>query len=166
MRFLARYLCLCGLALATSGVFLVYAQTAAQPRSMVQSSHSMVNSVAFSLDGRTVLTGSDDNLAQLWDTATGKKLWRFEGHTGPVNSAAISPDGRQVLTGGWYRTVQVWDTASGMELLRFDGHGLDVSSVAFSPDVHSVLSGSVDGTARLWNAESGKELWRFETTTR
>ena len=142
------------------------------PRVVVTTSSGYVTSVAFSPNGRQVLTGSWDGTARVWDAATGKELRQFEGHTGWVLSVAFSPDGRQVLTGSGNpfertsdNTARLWDAATGQELRRFEGHTDPVTSVAFSPDGRQVLTGSGDKTARLWDAATGKELRRFEGHT-
>jgi WD40 repeat protein len=71
-----------------------------QPRLVVQLGHSeSITSVAFSPDGRHVLTGSGDTAACVGDRETGKEVRRFEGHARYIVSVAISPDGRYVLTG-------------------------------------------------------------------
>ena len=57
-----------------------------------------VAGVAFSPDGKQVLTGSFDHSARLWDVATGQTLRIFTGHTDEVRSVAFSPDGQQVVT--------------------------------------------------------------------
>ena len=56
-------------------------------------------SVAFSPDGKTVLTGSCDKTARLWDAATGQPIGQPLAHQGAVGAVAFSPDGKTVLTG-------------------------------------------------------------------
>lgn len=101
--------------------FLAFGSAAAQDKLKVevvaQVGHSReVASVAFSPDGRTVLSGSWDNTLKLWDVARGKVLRTFEGHSGWVTSVAFSPDGRTVVSGSDDTTVRLWKTATG-ELL-------------------------------------------------
>jgi WD40 repeat protein len=126
---------------------------------VTQLGHSnSVSSVAVSPDGRTVLTGSWDNTARLWDAASGRELRKFMVHIGDVNSVfsvAFSPDGRRVLTGRKDNTARLWDAMSGRELRQFKGHINSVDSVAFSRDGRTVLTASLDGTTRMWDAASG-----------
>jgi WD40 repeat protein len=57
-----------------------------------------VKSVAFSPDGKLVVSGSWDETVRLWDTVTGAALQTLEGHSGSIRSVAFSPDGKQVYT--------------------------------------------------------------------
>jgi hypothetical protein len=117
---------------------------------------SIVHGLAISADGRTVLTGCDDGVVRLWDLA-GKRLCRFEGHTGPVTCVAYAPDGTWGASGGLDRTVRIWDLASGKELYKFVGHEKGVLSVAIDPGgQQQVVSAGADGTMRLWDAEEGE----------
>lgn len=142
--------------------FAVYGPDKGRPELALQMGHNRaVRCVAFSPDGGRVLTGSDDNTAILWDTATGRQLRTFAGHADYVVAVAFSPDGRQAVTGSHDRTAILWDIATGRPLRSFEDHTHWVTSIAFSPDGRKVLTGSRDQTAILWDAETGKRLRTF-----
>jgi WD40 repeat protein len=106
--------------------------------------------VAFSPDGKTVLTGSADRTAQLWEAATGTPLGPRLHHQHWINAVAFSPDGKTVLTGSWDTTARLWEAGTGKPLGPPLQHQGLVRAVAFSPDGKTVLTGSADKTARLW----------------
>jgi WD40 domain-containing protein/TIR domain-containing protein len=120
-----------------------------------------VNSVVFSRDGRTALSGSNDQTLKLWEVATGKELHTFTGHQNFVWSVAFSPDGRTALSSSYDKTLKLWEVATGKELRTFTRHLKSISSVAFSPDGLTALSGSEDQTLKLWEVATGKELRTF-----
>ncbi|MBL8424565.1 MAG: pentapeptide repeat-containing protein [Candidatus Accumulibacter phosphatis] len=126
-----------------------------------QGHSSWVSSVAFSPDGRRLLSGSYDETLRLWDAETGQEIRSFTGHQGPVASVAFSPDGRRLLSGSKDQTLRLWDAESGQVIRSFAGHQSWVTSIAFSPDDRRLLSGSDDHTLRLWDAESGQVIRSF-----
>ncbi|KAH0555818.1 hypothetical protein GP486_006235 [Trichoglossum hirsutum] len=119
-----------------------------------------VTSVAFSPDGKQIVSGSWDTTVRRWDAATGAPLLpALEGHTSRVTSVAFSPDGKQIVSGSWDTTVRRWDAATGAPLLpALEGHTSRVTSVAFSPDGKQIVSGSWDTTVRRWDAATGAPL--------
>ena len=100
-------------------------------------------SVAFSPDGKTLVTGSGDKTARLWDAATGQPLGRPSSTRGGVSSVAFSPDGKTrpdrqrrqhgAALGRRHRPAHRRAPA------RHTGTG---QGVAFSPDGKTVLTGS------------------------
>ena len=79
-----------------------------------------VHEVRFSPDGQTVLTGSVDGTARLWDVRSGAELRRFTLPNGDpiVDAVAFSPDGRWIAFGA--RTVE----GQPLGLIRSDGTDL------------------------------------------
>jgi WD40 repeat protein len=71
----------------------------------------VVECLAYSPNGRRLVTGSEDRTIKLWDTATGEEVFSLRGHTSGVLSVAFSPDGRRLASGSTDRTVRVWDTS-------------------------------------------------------
>ena len=67
--------------------------------------------VAFSSDGKSILTGDADGKARLWDAATSQPVGKPLEHHGSIVSVAFSPDGKSILTGGADGgTQRLWDS--------------------------------------------------------
>ncbi|KAN0075156.1 hypothetical protein V8E54_007767 [Elaphomyces granulatus] len=115
-----------------------------------------VNSVAFSPDGKRVVSGSYDSTVRVWDIATGQADQTLTGHSRAVTSVAFSPDGKKVASGSSDQTVRVWDITTGQADQTLTGHSGTVNSVAFSPDGKKVASGSRDSTVRVWDITTGQ----------
>ncbi|KAJ7696291.1 hypothetical protein B0H17DRAFT_407217 [Mycena rosella] len=131
------------------------------PMSMEGHSGS-VRSVAFSLDGTRVVSGSSDNTGRIWDVVTGAEVTKIEGHSGSIWSVAFSPDGMHIVSGSSDNTVRIWDAATGAEVTKMEGHSNFVLSVAFSPDGTHIVSGSDDETVRIWDAMMGAEVIKMK----
>jgi WD40 repeat protein len=116
-----------------------------------------VRGVAFSRDGRRIVTASDDRTARLWDATTGKPIGEpIKGHEDAVWSAAFSPDGTRIVTASADGTARLWDSATGRPIGEpLKGHDGAVWSAAFSPDGARIVTASIDQTARLWDSATG-----------
>ncbi|KZP08039.1 hypothetical protein FIBSPDRAFT_1052611 [Athelia psychrophila] len=118
-----------------------------------------VYSVAFSLDGQRIASGSQDGTVRIWDATTGTLVagpFKLEGHPSHVLSMAFSPDGQHIVSGSEGKTIRILAAASGAIITGpFEGHTSTVNSVVFSPDGQRIASGSEDGTVQIWDAQTG-----------
>ncbi|MBR8839700.1 MAG: caspase family protein [Stigonema ocellatum SAG 48.90 = DSM 106950] len=110
-----------------------------------------VNSVAFSPDGRYIVSGSDDKTLRLWDIHGNLRGQPFRGHESCVTCVAFSPDGQYIVSGSRDNTLRLWDIHGNSQGQPFCGHENWVYSVVFSSDGQYIVSGSRDKTLRLWD---------------
>ncbi|WP_052711002.1 WD40 repeat domain-containing serine/threonine-protein kinase [Pseudofrankia sp. DC12] len=119
-----------------------------------------VQTVAFSPDGRTLASGSDDGTVHLWDVSrlsAPRDLGRLTGHTDKVDAVAFSPDGRTLASSGEDHTVRLWDVSHPSQahfLTALTGDTGPVWALAFSPDRRTLATGSGDHTVRLWDVSN------------
>jgi WD40 repeat protein len=134
------------------------------------------NSIAFSPDGRTVLTSSRcDDVVHVWDAISGKALKQFAGFEvvegqrrgwSGVNGIALSPDGTQGLI--FAKPLKTWDIRTGKELADFTDAWKGVRiytgnalSGAYLQDGKRILLNLSDSAVRMYNAATGQEMAMF-----
>ncbi|KAI6006159.1 WD40 repeat-like protein [Pisolithus marmoratus] len=112
--------------------------------------------VAFSPDGRRIMSGSANRLMCQWDVHSCTEISSaFSGHQDWVRSVAFSPNGEWVASGSYDSTIRLWDAYRGMQSgFPLRGHTGRVFSVVFSPTGREVLSGSGDTTIGLWDIQT------------
>ena len=110
--------------------------------------------VAFSLDGRQLVSGSNDSSVLLWDVQKCTLLHTLKGHTDEVWTVAFSPGGNLIASGSNDCTISLWDPAVPQPIAVLRGHIGRLCSVTFSPDGTTIASGSSDKTVRIWNVRS------------
>ncbi|KAH9944909.1 WD40-repeat-containing domain protein [Amylocystis lapponica] len=126
----------------------------------LQGHTSGITSVAFSPDGKQIVSGSRDQTIRIWNAATGESIMQpLQGHTSGITSVAFSPDGKQIVSGSWDRTIRIWNAATGESIMQpLQGHTDMITSVAFSPDGKQIVSGSYNKTIRIWDAATGESI--------
>jgi WD40 repeat protein len=145
---------------------VVYAEKA---EIFVQMGHTnWVYAVAFSPDGRYVISSSGDHTLKLWEISTSRVIRTYKGHADFVTSVAFSPDGRYAVSGsgGPTNAVKLWEINTGREVWSSEGHSWEGTPVAYSPDGKYVLSAGKNCMIILREAATGKEVRTFAGHTR
>ena len=101
-----------------------------------------IGAVAFSPDGRKVVSGGLYSTLRVWEAASGRELLSFEGHEDIIDSVAFSPDGRQILSASADLTVRLSEAQSGRAILTLRGQATRPRSAVFSPDGRRIVVGN------------------------
>ena len=112
--------------------------------------------VAFTPDGKQLITGHGDHSIRFWDVTSGNEVRRLQGHTQFVRSLAIAPDGHILASASGDKTVRLWDAQTGKQLREFSDHTGWAFCVAISPDGKTLASGGNDGLLVLRDTATGK----------
>lgn len=158
----------------TNAVYLCDPETGKELR-QIQVPDGVV-SLVFSPDGKALAVRGLTQQTRLWDTATGKELYRL-GDLSPTaarggvvfaptvqapetRTVAFSPDGTRIATasGG---SVRLWDRATGKELPLADSHHAPLAALAIWADGKTAVSWGADQMIRRWEAATGKALGSF-----
>ncbi len=125
---------------------------------------SDVAHLEFGPDSRSLLAGTVDGSATIWDVRSKTVLTVLRGHEGGADGAAFSSDGAKVATLGRDRTAKLWDTGSGALLSTIGELGpirvfhirpdrrRYVESLEFHPSAARVMTTTVDRNIQIWDA--------------
>jgi WD40 repeat protein len=139
------------------GTVIVWDLASAKALWTMQVSPHGTTSVAYSPDGKYLITGDWDANGIIWDANTGKKLFTLPDQSW-VTAVSYGPDGKLVATGDFNGIVTLWNASTGKKLVTLKGHNGLVNAVSFSPDGKLIATASKDGTARVWDATTGENL--------
>jgi WD40 repeat protein/serine/threonine protein kinase len=139
------------------------------PRLVLEGHAGVVYGLAFSPDGKTLISSGVDHKVIVWDLSTGQQRACWEDFQDDVNCVRFSSDGRLLATGEEDRRVRIWDVASGRVVQSLSGFSLPVAAVFFAPDDTHLLVSEIrwpdrTGYTSVWDLRSGQQETRFEAS--
>lgn len=137
-----------------TGVRLYVGGFGGAPDYVLEGHNGHVKGVAFSPDGKMLVSVGADTEVRLW-SLEGRVLAGavFKGHTDSVDAVVFSPDGTLIATAGGDRAIRLWDIEGNVKAV-FNGHQAEITSVAFALNGAMLVSGSRDKTIRVWDVPS------------
>ena len=121
-----------------------------------------VLSLAFSLDGKQILSASADNTIRIWNWQTNlQHNIQNTSDSAEIDSApislAFSPDNKYLASGLVNGLIKIWNAVTGEEEVVFKGHSSWISCLEYALSGKQLISSSSDSTIRCWNTDSRKQ---------
>lgn len=123
---------------------------------------SMVNAVAFSLNGKYLAAVKSHGGLAVWEAESGKQVLKSQDRNSWARAVTFSPDGQTVATGFADGTVRLRNVESGEELPPLKGHAGGAYDVSFSDDGRLLAVTGGNGSISIWHVKERKLLHRLD----
>jgi WD40 repeat protein len=153
-----------------------------QPLRVLSGHLDIVPAIAFSADGKVLISGSADKTICVWDVSTGRRLSSLALHSDTILAIAVSPTGQYLASSSFFDPITIWDLPNGYKRHGLMGHTNRIDALAFRPAPSTpaedlpllsslgqgdaagplLASGSGDLTIKLWDVENGSEIRTLE----
>ncbi|MFK8184655.1 MAG: NB-ARC domain-containing protein [Phormidesmis sp.] len=140
------------------------------PLETLTGAQNAIWSVAFSPDGKLLVSGNEDGNVHLWQLPAArpaqKSCCSFSGHAKAIWSVAFDGKGKTIASASADQSIKLWEVDTGKCQRTLTGHKHWVCAVAFHPTKNLLASGSYDRTIKLWDLETGActETWKGHTS--
>ncbi len=138
-----------------TGIWLYDAHTGKELTLLTGHTGSVLT-VAFSPNGNTIASGSEDNTVMLWDVLTGKHKQTLIGHENFVTCVVYDPKGDILASASFDATVRLWDVRTGKNRKITSKSQTSLSGIVFNPKGDKIAGWTTDNEVYLWDVNTGK----------
>jgi hypothetical protein len=122
----------------------------------VQGHRDLIIRLAFSPDGKTLVTVSWDHMIRAWDPASGQQRYEMPRQPSPMEAVTFSPDGRLLATGCTGGSIRLWNADTGKEVAVLRQRGPIIFGLAFSNDGRFLAASGPNNALEVWELASGR----------
>ena len=124
--------------------------------------HRGVDAACFSPDGKTIVSGGQDQTLRLWDASDTSELRVFNEGASNILSVCFSRDGSRIVSGNEDGTLMMWDSRGRTEARLISAE--KTKSIAFSDDCKYLVSTDYHDKSLYWRVESGERVETIDST--
>jgi WD40 repeat protein len=129
-------------------------------KSLIGHSES-IRAIAFSRDGKYLVSGSNDRTVRLWDITTGQLIRLFKGHKERVKCLKVSEDDNLIISASADSILKIWERETGncIRTIKTSQNPQTIlNAIALDSNQHTIATGSTSaqGTVKLWNWQTGE----------
>lgn len=106
-------------------------------------------------DQKSVALGGAGKVVKVYDTTSGKLLFKIDKHTEWIMAVAFSPDGKTLATADRAGGLHLWDAANGRALLSLNEHKASIRALDWRADSRLLASAGEDGLLVWWDTKDG-----------
>ncbi|MEG3918101.1 WD40 repeat domain-containing protein [Microcoleus sp. T3_A4] len=109
--------------------------------------------VAITADGKSVISGAENNTLIVWNLETQQPRLTLTGHCEEITLVAISDDGKKAISGSKDKTLKIWNLETGREISTLNDISNSVNSVVIASNSKQAFSCSTDKAIKIWDIE-------------
>jgi WD40 repeat protein len=154
-----------GKMLASGSTHIKLWNTDGQEIGIIKRNSGILKALAFSGDGKTLISSGLSQRIELWDVASGEKIREFTPQGYAVNTLAFNPNSKMFVSGDRAKAIQVWNADCEQTTAVLVQHDDWVNSLAIHPNGIVLASGSYDKTIKIRNFDSPDKVLTFNVNS-
>ena len=127
-------------------------------RDLLKGHAGEVIAVAFTPEGKSLISASCDRTIKLWDVETGKNTATLRGHANAILALALSRDGKMLASADGDGQIKLWNAVTGKNIATISESPEDLLTLALSPDGRILASATSQSKLKLWDVVSAKNI--------
>ena len=133
------------------------------PQYTLNSNNNPVLTIAYSPDGKLLVTTDSQGEIIFWDPETGEQKKKTNFHNMPLYAMAFSPDGKYIAMAGKDQAIILFDARKiDTPPTSFVAHNDDIYALAWGPNHIFASASCIERDPRNWCIKGEVAVWKLE----